>query len=94
MLQNKIMKDPASPLYGRLDIYIVDNGRTLDREDIVVHNRDSSFSVDDADVPSNSDDEGKVFLIPNYNAGGSGGFTRGMLEILQQKRLRDTRTSY
>lgn len=86
MLQNKIMKDPASPLYGRLDIYIVDNGRTLDREDIVVHNRDSSFSVDDADVPSNSDDEGKVFLIPNYNAGGSGGFTRGMLEILQQKK--------
>ena len=87
MLQKKIMRDPASPLYGRLDIYIVDNGRTLDIDDVVIHDRDPSCTAGGAGESSVRDDEGKIFLIPNSNAGGSGGFTRGMLEILQRKKI-------
>ena len=45
-------------------VHVVDNGRTLDREEI---------------------ESEHIFYHPNKNVGGSGGFTRGMIESLAQK---------
>ncbi len=57
------LANPDSPLYGKLDIFVVDNGRTLPEEIENEHIR----------------------LFPNMNAGGTGGFTRGLIEILGRR---------
>lgn len=63
-IKQKIMDNPLSDLYGHLDVYISDNGQTLE--------------------PSEFESEG-INLFPNKNVGGSGGFTRCMIEVLKQK---------
>lgn len=63
LLQGVFLKDRTSPLYGRLKIFITDNGKTLD-------------------IPALSDEN--VHVCHNPNVGGAGGFTRGLLEILQR----------
>ena len=60
LLTRYILENPASPLYGNTEVYLIDNGQTLRQEDF----------------PSEH-----IHLYPNVNAGGSGGFTRGLLEI-------------
>lgn len=67
VLQSAILNNADSPLYGKLDVYIVDNGQTLRETELF------------------SGEMNSIYLIPNKNAGGSGGFTRGMLEVLRQK---------
>lgn len=52
-------------------IYVSDNGKTLADCEPVQNIVKSSG--------------GKIHIFPNMNAGGAGGFTRGMLEILQRK---------
>ena len=64
----KLMKDEIigsdDDIAEHLFVHVVDNGRTLDEEDIC----------------------GKhVFLHPNPNVGGSGGYSRGMMESLHQE---------
>ena len=85
MLQEKILRNPGSPLYGHLDIYIIDNGRTLNIDDVVISNRDSVCTDEKTPIHLDGSEEGQIYLIPNRNVGGSGGFTKGMLEILQKK---------
>lgn len=52
-------------------IFVIDNGKTLsDNEPVQNIVRES---------------QNKIHVIPNMNAGGAGGFTRGMLEILDRK---------
>ena len=65
-----ILQNPDSPLYGMIDVLLVDNGQTLTAEEISAVTGGSS----------------RIHLIPNRNAGGSGGFTRGMLEALNRQR--------
>ena len=55
----------------RSHIFLIDNGKTLDA------NREIQK------VAGCLND--KLDIIPNMNAGGSGGFTRGMIEILNRK---------
>ena len=67
LLNRDIIENPNSPVYGHLDVFISDNGQTLDVRRL------------------QSD---RVHIFPNKNVGGAGGFSRGMIEILdmQQKR--------
>ena len=60
VLKRAVLGNPESPLYGKTEVFLVDNGRTL--------------SVDEFASPH-------IRVFPNVNAGGSGGFTRGLLEI-------------
>lgn len=54
--------DPNCPIRDNLDVFIVDNGRTLTLAN-----------------------EAHVRLFPNPNYGGSGGFTRGLIEAYRRK---------
>ena len=52
-----------SHLADKLEILIVDNGRSLEKFD-----------------------NPKIHLFPNKNAGGSGGYTRGIIEVIKRKK--------
>lgn len=67
LLNREIIENPESPVHGHLDVFISDNGKTLD-------------------IPALQSD--RVHVFPNKNVGGAGGFSRGMIEILdyQEKR--------
>lgn len=65
ILKKTILENKASPLYGKVKVYISDNGRTLDIDAIQTKT---------------------IKVFPNCNAGGSGGFTRGIIEILKDKK--------
>ena len=64
VLGRSILDNPDSALYGKVDVYIIDNGQTLDK---------SEFETE------------HIRVYPNMNAGGAGGFTRGLIEILHNK---------
>lgn len=64
VLKQSILENDKSPLYGKVSVYISDNGRTLD------------IGALQAEA---------INVFPNCNAGGSGGFTRGIIEILRDK---------
>ncbi len=53
-------------------IYVVDNGKTLDQQEEIQKVVASAH--------------GRIRIIANKNSGGAGGFTRGMLEILREKK--------
>ena len=61
LINREIIDNPDCDLHGHLDVFIADNGRTLD-------------------IPRLQSD--RVHIVPNRNTGGSGGFARGMMEIL------------
>ena len=61
LMNRDIIENPDSPVHGHLDIFISDNGQTLD-------------------VAAMQSD--RVHIYPNRNVGGAGGFTRGMIEVL------------
>lgn len=65
VLEDTILENEKSPLYGKVKVYISDNGRSLDIGAIQTKT---------------------VKVFPNCNAGGSGGFTRGIIEILKDKK--------
>lgn len=62
ILNETILENELSPLYGHLEVFIADNGKTLD-------------------VTGLQSD--KIHIYPNKNLGGSGGFTRDIIEISQ-----------
>lgn len=64
VLRRSILDNLDSALYGKVDVYIIDNGQTLDK---------SEFETE------------HIRVYPNMNAGGAGGFTRGLIEILHNK---------
>ena len=68
LLNESIIENPESPLNGHIEIFISDNGKTLD-------------------IPSLESD--RIHIFPNRNVGGSGGFTRGMIEILNHREKHD-----
>ena len=63
LIRRDIIENPESSLYGRLELFISDNGKTLEPYDLAGE---------------------KIHIFPNKNAGGAGGFTRGMIEILKR----------
>lgn len=69
------------------ELYLYKNIQLLDKyllnradvgENFEIFIIDNGRSIEDLDNP-------KIHLIPNKNAGGSGGFTRGIIEILKRK---------
>jgi len=65
ILKKYILENDDSPLKHHLLVYIVDNGRTLEKNIFESEN---------------------IKVIPNKNAGGSGGFTRGLIEAMENQR--------
>lgn len=71
VLCEKILSNDNLQVAGSLQVYIADNGRTLDGYEPI--------------QPYLQAWKDRVSVIPNRNAGGAGGFTRGMLEVLKEK---------
>lgn len=65
LLKENIIFNKKSYLYSKLDVYVSDNGQTLD-----VNNLQSD----------------NIHIFPNKNLGGSGGFTRCIIEALTSKK--------
>lgn len=62
ILNEEILNNPASPLYGRMKVFIADNGKSLERERLSSEH---------------------IYINPNRNLGGAGGFTRDLIEIMK-----------
>lgn len=67
----RVLEQPEWEMKRHLEIYLVDNGRTLKNH--------AQISQLIEEYPEN------IFLFENKNAGGAGGFSRGMLEVLNRK---------
>lgn len=65
LLNESIIENPLSAMHGHLDVFISDNGQTLD-------------------IGALSSDH--IHIVRNRNVGGAGGFTRGMIEILNDQK--------
>lgn len=74
LLQADIFQNQKLQVSGHVWAYLVDNGGTLGRCGTI------------RQMVRRSD--GRIQVIPNRNTGGAGGFTRGMLEILQDRKER------
>ena len=70
-LKERVLERLELDVASRVKLYIIDNGKTLDRCDEI-----QKLVADCA---------GKTVILPNKNAGGAGGFTRGMIEVLKAK---------
>ncbi|MDE7179348.1 MAG: glycosyltransferase [Lachnospiraceae bacterium] len=62
ILNETILENEQSPLFSHLEIFIADNGKTLDVGRLQSDN---------------------IHIYPNRNLGGAGGFTRDMIEMIQ-----------
>lgn len=64
-----------------LQLWLVDNGQTLQNDSLIM---ERIAAVNQQSKPGSFSNH-RVTIFPNKNAGGSGGFTRGMLEALKRK---------
>lgn len=64
VLEQSFLCNPSSPLGGHLEVFVTDNGRTLD--------------IDGLCRPG-------IRIVHNPNLGGTGGFARGLMEIMEVK---------
>ncbi len=62
ILNEAILQNAESPMYGHLEVFVADNGKTLDINRLATKN---------------------IHINPNSNLGGAGGFTRDLIEMLQ-----------
>lgn len=70
-LKEQILDNQAVEVSEHVQIFVIDNGKTLEDYEPVRNIVEKS--------------QGRIKIYPNMNAGGAGGFTRGMIEILNQK---------
>lgn len=70
-LKNRIMDNSTLDAAEHVRIYVIDNGKTLKNHIKITELAEES--------------DGRICIYENRNAGGAGGFTRGMLEILREK---------
>lgn len=64
IIKTKLLNNIDSPLSGQLEVFISDNGQTLNTMEF---------------------DNDHIFIFSNRNAGGSGGFTRCLMEALKRQ---------
>ena len=69
-LRTKLLEKPDLDVSSHLKVYVIDNGKTLEAHKEI------------CEILKASDD---IRVFPNKNAGGAGGFTRGMIEVLKDK---------
>lgn len=69
-LSEKLINNTELNVAGHMQVFVIDNGRTL---------------KDYQEAQKIKAESTRIHIIPNMNAGGSGGFTRGMIEILNRK---------
>lgn len=62
ILRDSILENKLSPLYNHMEVFIADNGKTIDSSELSTTN---------------------IHIYPNRNVGGAGGFTRDLIEILE-----------
>lgn len=62
ILKESILENKASPLYRHMEVFIADNGRTLESGELLTP---------------------EIHIYPNRNVGGAGGFTRDLIEIME-----------
>lgn len=72
-LRTEVFDNADSPMRGNLDVFISDNGKTLDINKLQTDN---------------------IHIFPNINAGGSGGFTRALMEIVRFNERTDGRVTH
>lgn len=65
LLNKRFLRNESSPLYGKLEVFVSDNAKTLE-----------------ADKLRSPD----IHIFENKNAGGAGGFTRGLIEVNKVKK--------
>lgn len=70
-LKERILDNRELEVSEHVTVYVIDNGKTLSHIDTIKELQNTS--------------EGKIHILENKNAGGAGGFTRGMMEVLQAK---------
>lgn len=71
-IKQSILSRTELDVSSHLSIYIIDNGQTLCENEYIQSLVQSCSS--------------QIHVIPNKNTGGAGGFTRGMIEILDKKK--------
>lgn len=70
-LQKRVFSQENLQVSSKAEVYIIDNARTLEANEAI---QQLSKQMKET-----------VHIVSNRNVGGSGGFTRGMIEILQSK---------
>lgn len=71
VLCEKVLKNMNLQVSEALWVYIIDNGKTLNENEPIQNYLETNAT--------------HISVIPNPNVGGAGGFTRGMIEVLNQK---------
>lgn len=71
-MKERVFERSELDVSSRVKLYIIDNGKTLANCEEI-----QELAEDCA---------GKTIILPNKNAGGAGGFTRGMIEVLKAKK--------
>ena len=70
-LQKRVFSQENLQVSSKAEVYIIDNARTLEANEAIQLLAQQMKET--------------VHIVSNRNVGGSGGFTRGMIEILQSK---------
>ena len=70
-LKKKILDNPALDVAAHVRVYVIDNGKTLKDYPEIMQLEENS--------------KGRIRIMENRNAGGAGGFTRGMIEVIRDK---------
>ena len=74
-LKERILDNRELEVSEHVTVYVIDNGKTMSHIDTIKELQNTS--------------EGKIHILENKNAGGAGGFTRGMMEVLQAKKRKE-----
>ncbi len=82
LLKNKILDNDKLEVSKHIEIYVIDNGRTLNNNEKIQQIKNGA--CEKIQQIKNGACE-KIHILDNKNSGGAGGFTRGMIELLSER---------